>query len=315
MSHAFGHNPETLEEDRVRNDAVFEDMGIAFSTGRIQDYECYLQEDNKWLDKYVDLVGKSDCYLEYDGTKFENETELITRGPHGSVCGVAFTSYDGSENGSIIFLPRPDDLTVRPEEWFQHSLLTALEYIPEGKRDEILPETDDENNTEDETGSSEEYEAISKILRICERFPRIALELESRYNDRDTIEMDDEYDVQDLLHAILWLDFDDVREEEYSPSHGGSNSRIDFLLKDEKIGIEVKYANENNKEKDLKNQLAEDKEHYKAHSDCENLVCFIYDPEFVIENPSGFEKDLSSQTGDLPTEVIISPKTPAVPIQ
>lgn len=126
--------------------------------------------------------------------------------------------------------------------------------------------------------------------------------------------MDDEYDVQDLLHAVLWSYFNDVREEEYSPSHGGSSSRIDFLLKNEQIAIEVKYATENNKEKELKNQLAEDKEHYKSHSDCKSLVCYIYDPNFIISNPSGFENDLSSQTGDLPTEVVISPKTPNIPI-
>ena len=53
-------------------------------------------------------------------------------------------------------------------------------------------------------------------------------------------EIKDEYDVQDLLNALLRLNFDDVRPEEYTPSYAGSSTRVDFLLKKEKIVIEVK---------------------------------------------------------------------------
>jgi DNA-binding sugar fermentation-stimulating protein len=58
--------------------------------------------------------------------------------------------------------------------------------------------------------------------------------------NRNTIEIEDEYDVQDLFHALLKLYFDDIRPEEYTPSYGGSASRVDFLLKDEQIIIEIK---------------------------------------------------------------------------
>ena len=54
--------------------------------------------------------------------------------------------------------------------------------------------------------------------------------------------MDDEYDVQDLMHAILRLHFDDVRPEEWTPSYAGKSSRIDFLLPGERTIIEVKMT-------------------------------------------------------------------------
>lgn len=59
-------------------------------------------------------------------------------------------------------------------------------------------------------------------------------------NDRTPLEINDEYDVQDLVHALLLLHFDDIRPEAGSPSFAGSSSRQDFLLKKEKIVIEVK---------------------------------------------------------------------------
>jgi predicted AAA+ superfamily ATPase len=94
------------------------------------------------------------------------------------------------------------------------------------------------------------------------------------------------------LQGILQIDFEDVRSEEYSPSHAGSASRIDFLLKEDKIGIEVKYATENNNTRKLKSQISGGKEHYPAHSDCENLICYIYNPDSIIDNLKRFEKGL-----------------------
>jgi hypothetical protein len=106
----------------------------------------------------------------------------------------------------------------------------------------------------------------------------------------------------------LKIDFDDVRDEEYSPSHAGSASRIDFLLKSEKVGIEVKHVSEGDTVKKFKSELAEDKEHYSAHPDCEILICFIYDPRMNIRNPTGFEEDISEQTESLDTVVVIAPQ-------
>ncbi len=75
------------------------------------------------------------------------------------------------------------------------------------------------------------------------KFHRFAKQLE-RHQGKSTIskiEIKNEYDVQDLLYAILKLEFDDVRPEEYTPSYAGSNSRMDFLLKKEQIVIELDF--------------------------------------------------------------------------
>lgn len=71
-----------------------------------------------------------------------------------------------------------------------------------------------------------------KVLsKIFEKFHICARQLKRRHAGRPTLEIKDEYDVQDLLNAILRLHFEDVRPEEWTPSYAGGNNRMDFLLK------------------------------------------------------------------------------------
>ena len=148
------------------------------------------------------------------------------------------------------------------------------------------------------------------IEQLLNRFDRSARQLKRRYNQRPTVEVNDEYDVQDVLHAILKCYFDDVRPEEYSPSYAGASSRIDFLLKKEKIIIEAKYASGKLKDKKIGEQLIIDIKRYETHPDCETLFCFVYDPGGNIQNPTALENDLSGQHGksNFKVKVIIAPK-------
>ena len=141
---------------------------------------------------------------------------------------------------------------------------------------------------------------------IFSRFHKVARQLRSRYNNRSTLEIEDEYDVQDLLHSLLQLYFDDVRKEEWTPSYAGGSSRQDFLLKAEKVVIEVKKTRTSMKDRDLGEQLIVDIEKYRNHPDCENLICFVYDPEGRLGNPKGIINDLNNKHKGF-AEVIIKP--------
>jgi len=127
---------------------------------------------------------------------------------------------------------------------------------------------------------------VENVLNdIFNNFHSFCNQLKNRHNSRPTIEISDEYDVQDLLHSILKLHFKDVREEEYTPSYGGSSTRMDFLLKNENIVIEVKKTRERLADKNVGEQLILDVAHYRNHPNCNNLKCFVYDPENRIKNP------------------------------
>lgn len=146
----------------------------------------------------------------------------------------------------------------------------------------------------------------TELNRIFSRFHKIARQLRSRYANRPTIDITDEYDVQDLLHALLKLYFDDVRAEEWTPSYAGKSARMDFLLKNEQIVIEVKKTRQGLADKELGDQLIIDVDRYKAHPDCKKLICFVYDPEGRVGNPAGLINDLNTQHQGF-VDVIIEP--------
>ena len=146
----------------------------------------------------------------------------------------------------------------------------------------------------------------SALNIIFSHFYRVARQLRCRYNNRETIKIEDEYDVQDLLHALLLLYFDDVRAEEWTPSYAGKSARMDFLLKNERVVIEVKKTRAGLADKELGDQLIIDVDRYKVHPDCERLICFVYDAEGRIGNPNGLMADLNNQHKGFAT-VIIKP--------
>ena len=149
---------------------------------------------------------------------------------------------------------------------------------------------------------------LTRVDRLLKRFHLIVRQLRDRYDSRQTLSVEDEYDVQDLLHALLLVDFDDIRPEEWTPSYAGSSSRLDFLLKKEQIVIETKKTRNGLGAKEIGEQLIIDIEKYRGHPDCKTLVCFVYDPEGRIGNPKGIENDLNRIEGDLTVKVIIVPK-------
>jgi REase_DpnII-MboI len=158
--------------------------------------------------------------------------------------------------------------------------------------------------------------AIDRVMRLLERFPMVVRQLQSRHGDtardatprpRHTVE--DEYDVQDLVHALLKIDFDDVRPEEFTPSSGGASSRMDFLLRDDTIVIETKKTRQGLDQRRAFEELVIDIARYAEHPRCRTLVCFIYDPEARIGNPAGLIRDLEARSTDrLQVLVQVSPR-------
>jgi len=228
----------------------------------------------------------------------------------------------GAEPGSYIRLRRPqrimtDDpfilnrglqtpphILVGEEIIFTTSLLASydsFEQLMQRLTRQLELKTDAPNKNIQQTVTEEQG-----IYRIIERFHLSALQLQHRHDSRDTLTITDEYDVQDLMHVLLQLYYDDVRPEENAPSFAGRASRMDFLLKQEKIVLEVKKTRANLKAKEIGDELAIDVAHYRAHPDCKRLVCFVYDPDRLVKNPRGVERDLNSMsTADMAVELFI----------
>jgi DpnII restriction endonuclease len=84
-------------------------------------------------------------------------------------------------------------------------------------------------------------EALAIIQRLARNFHKVVHQLGQRHDNRTPlITIQDEYDVQDIFHALMSPFFDDIRPEECCPSYAGGNSSHDFLLKAEQVIIEIK---------------------------------------------------------------------------
>lgn len=150
--------------------------------------------------------------------------------------------------------------------------------------------------------------AAGPLVQLCKRFHQMARQLRVRHRGRETLDVNDEYDVQDLFHAALKLHFHDIRAEDYTPSYAGGNSRVDFLLKPERTVVEIKKTRDGLTDKKLGEELIVDIARYQSHPDCDVLVCFVYDPEGRVGNPRGLESDLAKLgNDDLNVVVFIEP--------
>ncbi len=186
----------------------------------------------------------------------------------------------------------------RVKEGFQEAVRAGVGVLKAAKEDIASGDLD---NTPEQT-------PLLLVEQICSRFHLVTRQIRYRHGGRPTIDVQDEYDAQDLMHALLRLHFVDVRPEEYTPSYAGKASRMDFLLKQESIVLELKMTRSGFGAKELSTQLIEDIERYKAHPDCRSLVCFVYDPAGLIPNPRGIEADLQRSDGPFPVRVLIRPK-------
>ena len=150
--------------------------------------------------------------------------------------------------------------------------------------------------------------SLDTVLALCRRFHLFAIQLERRYGGRDPVSIRDEYDVQDLFHAILLLHFDDVRPEEVTPSYAGSSSRVDFFLPDARTVVEVKMTRQSLGQRQVADQLIEDAARYAAMPQVDTLVCLVYDPRRFCRNPTALERDLAESGRRLAVHAVVCPR-------
>ena len=149
---------------------------------------------------------------------------------------------------------------------------------------------------------------VELVKTLCCRFHSVARQLRLRGEYRATLSVEDEVDAQDLLHALLRIQFDDIGTDEWTPGYSDGAPRTTFLLNNSRLAVIVKKTRPGLNAKDLTEQLRVDAERYHSHSRCTALLCFIYDPEGRIGNPRGLEANLTSLNDAFAIDVLVAPK-------
>lgn len=136
-------------------------------------------------------------------------------------------------------------------------------------------------------------QSVEELLEVVILGLRRAMHpLTHRRKGAQPLTFGNEYDVQDLLHAMLRPWIADIRPEEFTPSCAGSSTRMDFLLPAHGLVIETKIIRDHTHAKKVGDELIIDIEHYRQHPDCRRLWCVIYDPNHHITNAEGMKTDL-----------------------
>lgn len=259
-----------------------------------------IEKIEKFIIGAQDFIGKN---LTCGDSKFEAWNNSLLRFIDSNYDKATYDIFKNrSYSLSVWTFSTPDSAFV---EALERDLKTTIEDLKM-----LLEEEKEENSYDNKINQSIESttENIQLIINIFKRFHIVCKQLRERYDSRETIDVCDEYDVQDLIHSLLCIYFDDIRAEEWTPSYAGSCSRQDFLLKKEKIVIEIKKTRKGLQDKQVGEQLIVDIDRYKSHQDCKNLLCFVYDPDERITNPRGIENDLTKVTDGLNVITIVTQK-------
>ena len=212
---------------------------------------------------------------------------------------------------------RPPQPLQREPEPIMHTIASAR---PEQQTQEPLPSPPQvQPRPSMPIGSSSHQEPTLQFLQagsdpvelvktICGRFHSVARQLRLRGEYRATLNVEDEFDVQDLLHALLRIQFDNIDTDEWTPSYSSGAPRTTLLLNDSRLAVIVKKTRPGLNAKDLSDQLQIDAERYRSHGRCTTLLCFMYDPEGRIGNPRSLEASLTSVSKSFVIDVLVAPK-------
>lgn len=154
-----------------------------------------------------------------------------------------------------------------------------------------------------EAGTTDTLEQLGRSFR---RFPSVVNILGRPNKNGPGLHIEDEYDLQRIVGGILFSMFDDVRAEDPTEQFAGGSSRIDFILKRENIAIEVKCTRPSMTVRKLREELLSDLSSYPHHSSTEGVFILVYDKEYIVTNPVGFEDDLVEVRADLKIGVVVT---------
>ena len=275
--------------DWLRQLEVISTISKINKTGQIIEVE---DED---LERYLDNTGNH--YSVSLSAKAEEHANVLARSSSGKPIAAEVQAYQDdsakvrTDRGSLILLPQP-------RTWKQNPTMIAR-YVEEIGR-KRLPQSG-WRKYERDAGSSVSTKTIETVLR---KFHKAAGALATE-NGEGQMEMENERDVQDLLEAGLKLYFDDVRREVGVEDFGGSSGKIDFVVGDVGVAIEVKITRGNRTRAKLIEQISKAKESYTRHSDVNRLYIFIYVADKAhLPNIAGLRKDIEDDM----TQLIVVPQ-------
>ena len=153
-----------------------------------------------------------------------------------------------------------------------------------------------------------DQDPLQLVRKVCLRLHSVARQLRLRRDYRPTLEIEDDHDLQDLLCALLKMEFDEVATEEWTPPYTEGTPRTMLLINRDQIAVVAKKTRSGLSAKELADQITADSAYYRAQGRGSALFCFMYDPEGRIGSPKRLETTLTSVSEHCRVEVLVAPK-------
>jgi len=112
------------------------------------------------------------------------------------------------------------------------------------------------------------------------------------FEKRAKIKFEDEPALQNFIYSVLRTLFVSVEFEDPTEKMCERSNRLDFVLKDHKIIIEVKYVRDKKHAKKISEELSVDYPRYKKSTYGKTIINYIYDPNNHISNHELYRKEL-----------------------
>lgn len=137
---------------------------------------------------------------------------------------------------------------------------------------------------------------LNSLILLLETFLDSHSIISKRGHKRPSFVLSNEYDVQDLMHAVLRPFYPDVLTEEYALKRAGRTKRLDIVIKGLETVIETKMVRDKKHALKIADELDIDIRGYIAHPHCRRLFCYVYDPKHLIKEARQVEHDLSGES-------------------
>ena len=130
--------------------------------------------------------------------------------------------------------------------------------------------------------------AVIKITDPKERYG--GKTINPKNPSKNILKIDDEYDVQDILYVVLKSVFPTIKYENPLAKLGGSSTRLDFVLIEEGIIIEVKQIREEEKnDKKFIQQIKIDLQSYHVLDYLKEIIFYVYAPKAIQDVNNFYE--------------------------
>lgn len=133
---------------------------------------------------------------------------------------------------------------------------------------------------------------LNLVISVLNTFSDVVSRLKYRRKGKVSLDISDEYDVQDILYVMLKGSFSTLQYEDPTPKDGLTSARADFVISDLNTYIETKYISTKGSEKTIQDECLLDIQKYGIQENCYKIIFFIYDPNKCIDNQFAFKASL-----------------------